>query len=506
MCGIAAVRVHQGSGAEWLSRVLSRIEHRGMPPTLYESCLKNAGGWCLGTNRLPIVARVGGRQPVLSPDGRFLIAFNGEVFNHPAIASELPETRLSRNHRNSDTHVLAAALEKWGLLSTLDRMVWEGAFLALECATGHIWAVRDHLGIKPLYRADFRDGIAFASEIKALVDLPGCMQIHPILPGAAELFDEEGAYVRRLVWWTLTGRSVRELSVRDAKHELLSLLRDAVHSRVPPEGPFAIALSGGLDSSAILRLAIETGRKPHAYVLYLPGSPDLEHARSICRSLEVPLTEVAGFDADRLRTELPTVISTVETWEWQVVNHAAPMLALTSAIHADNHRVVLSGEGADELFSGYSRMQSSASIKSEQIDRIGALHRTNCRRLDRMGMRDQLEFRVPFLDRSITELALSIPAELLVKDDVPKWILREALRDILPAEIVDRPKMAMARGAGYKYSADTTPTVFNRLPYLDGEGHPLVAQLARYPAERVFVDQFIQCGYTKAEYVLNRSL
>lgn len=506
MCGIAAVQVRRGEGAGWLSHILGRIEHRGVAPTLYESALDCPGGWCLGANRLPIVTHPNGRQPVLSADRRFLVVFNGEVFNYREIGSILSGIRLSPGDRDSDTHVLAGALAEWGLPQALNRIVWEGAFLALECMTGRVWAVRDHLGIKPLYRAHFRYGIAFASEIKALVDLPDCAQIYPIQPGGAELFDDEGVRLKRLVWWELAGRAVKPVSAEDAKRELLAALRDAVHLRVPRQGPYAIALSGGLDSSAVLRLAIETGRKPQAYVLHRPNSADLRFARSLCRKLRVPLTEVAGLDADRLRAELRTVVWTVETWEWQVVNHSAPMLALTAAIHADDHRVVLSGEGADELFLGYARSDQSAPPKSEQIERIAALHRTNCRRLDRMGMRDQLEFRVPFLDRSVTELALSMPSDLLVRNGVSKWILREAFRGILPTEIIDRPKMTMARGAGYEYSADTTPTVFGDLPDSEQDGHSLIGSLARYPAEKVFLEQFTRCGYRKAGYILSRSL
>jgi asparagine synthase (glutamine-hydrolysing) len=505
VCGIAAVHVGSGQGPRRLNQLLGRLEHRGLAPTLYESAVDCPGGWCLGTNRLPIVAPVYGRQPVRSPGGRFVVAFNGEVFNYGELASALRADQAHPPNRSCDTQVLAAALEEWAVLPALDRLVWEGAFLALDCDSGQMWAARDHLGIKPLYRAAFRDGVAFASEIKALVGLPGCGHVRPVRPGTAELFDAGGAHRQTSVWWDLDGRDTRQqLSVDEAKQELLDALRQAVHCRVPRCGQYAVALSGGLDSGAILRLAVETGRKPRAYVLHRPGSPDLRFARLLCRELDVPLTEVEGWDGERLRARMSEVVSTVETWEWQVVNHAAPMLALTAAIREDGHRVVLSGEGADELFLGYAR-STDISPRREQIRRVAALHRTNCRRLDRMGMRDQLEFRVPFLDRTVTELALGLPTEYLTRDGVPKWILRESLRELLPVEIIERPKLAMARGAGYEYSA-TTPTVFGELPSASSAEHPLMARLPRYPAERVFLELFIRCGYAKADYVLEHSL
>jgi len=176
-------------------------------------------------------------------------------------------------------------------------------------------------------------------------------------------------------------------------------------------------------------------------VLHRPGSSDLPYARRLCAELGARLTEVPGLDAGALRGQLPSVISMVETWEWQVVNHAAPMLPLTTKVHEHGYRVVLSGEGADEIFLGYNRDGTGDSLKHEQMHRVAALHKTNCRRLDRMGMRDQLEFRVPFLDRAVTEWALALPEEYLVRDGVAKWILREAVRDILPADttIPSRP-------------------------------------------------------------------
>ena len=129
---------------------------------------------------------------------------------------------------------LAAALATWGVPATLDQLVWEGALLALECATGRMWAARDHLGIKPLYRARFSAGVAFASEIKALIALPGCDQVQPISPGTAELCDAEGTQLETTCWWELEGRAGRQISIKDAKQEVLETLRHAVHCRYSP--------------------------------------------------------------------------------------------------------------------------------------------------------------------------------------------------------------------------------------------------------------------------------
>lgn len=506
MCGIAAVHAPPGEGPRWLGGILARIAHRGLASTSHEMVPEQPHGWALGTNRLPIVEPLTGRQPVLSPAGRFLVSMNGEVFNYRELAAELAGQGCPPCAADaSDTHVLAAALEHWGVERTLRRLVWEGAFLALERGTGTVWAVRDHLGIKPLYRAEFEAGLAFASEIKALLDLPGCGRVQPVYPGTVERFDRRGDLVGASTWWSPRGRVVRRHTPDHARRELLDLLRAAVHRRVPRDVPYAIALSGGLDSAAVLRLAVETGHVPHAYVLHRPNSQDLRYAQLLCQELDVPLTQVPGMSTDALREHLPEVVSAVETWEWQVVNHAAPMLPLTAAIHADGHRVVLSGEGADELFLGYARADTSLPAKEEQVERIAALHRTNCRRLDRMGMRDQLEFRVPFLDRAVTDWALTLPPDHLVRDGTTKWILREALRDLLPPEIVDRPKLSMARGAGYEYSA-AVPTVFG--PLSDSsrdDDHPLLGELPRYPAERVFLKHFIRIGYDRADYLLTQS-
>ena len=512
MCGIAAVRSATGTGAAWLHTVLAQIEHRGLAGTRYETAPQDASGWTLGTHRLPIVAPAVARQPAWSPARRYLVAFNGEVFNHPELAGVLGARGSTPNVPASDTSVLAAAIEHWGPVAAVGHLVWEGAFLCLDTTTGELWAGRDHLGIKPLYRAEFANGTAFASEVKALVGLPGCTRVAPVAPGTVQTNNATVGLVAEHTWWS-PGHSPGPADPGPtdpdaAATEVLDLLRRSVHLRVPREGRYAIALSGGLDSSLILRLAVETGRVPDAYVLHGPGSTDLPYARNLCERLGVPLVEVPADSAAGLRGALPNTIRSLETWEWHVVNHAAPMDRLAAAIHADGHRVALSGEGADELFLGYDRTSSADAPEVEQRRRTTGLHRTNCRRLDRMGMAHQVEFRVPFLDRALTDRALSLHSGLLVRDGVSKPILRRAAAEVLPADFVQRGKLSLARGVGYDYAPGDHPTVFGSLDQAAALATlpATFGTLARYPAERVFLRHFLDNSYDKADYLLERTV
>lgn len=499
MCGIAAVLVPRGE-EHWLDAVLRPIEHRGSAGTLYEKAACPQSPWSMGTHRLPIVAPSTNRQPARSPSGRYHLVLNGEVFNYRDLAHA---SRMGGADRG-DTHTLAACVEAWGVRETVTRLDWEGALLCFDARTRLLWAARDHLGIKPLYRARFARGHAYASEIKALVTLPGCGPVTPVAPGSVEASDSRGSVRDVVTWWSPDRRPPgnAQAHLRTPQH-LLALLRAAVHARVPPDGAYAITLSGGLDSSLVLRLALETGRMPTAYVLHRPGSDDLPAARRLCRELSVPLKCVLGDPPEQLLADLPDTIAAVESWEWQVVNHAAPMRALTRAIAADGHRVALSGEGADELFLGY-RRASDVPPEVEQRRRLAALHMTNCRRLDRVGMRSNVEFRVPFLDRAVTEWALGLPPAMLIHDGVEKRVLRKAAEPLLPGYIVRRPKQSMATGAGYRYSPAGVPTVFGKSLELCEAlpaDHPLSA-LARYPSERIFLKHFTELRYEKAHYLM----
>ncbi len=507
MCGITGVMgdsdVSHGSS---LLAMLHVLEHRGRPGTLYEIAGFGALACALGTNRLPIVSPSENRQPARSPSGRYAVVMNGEIFNYRSLASQLPIPSTA-----GDVAVLAAALEEWGVSRTLASLAWEGAFVAVDQSERRLLAARDHLGIKPLYFCRHGGKTWFASEIKALRGHGGDAIVSPIEPGCVAEFRLDSPTIRHERWWAAPMRGDGERPAVDVADRVHELLRAAVRDRVPEE-PYAVLLSGGVDSSLILRMAIEQNARATAYVLCTPESPDLPYARALCAELGTPLVEVPAASSEELACELPGVVERVESWEWQVVNHAAPMDKLFATVRADGHKVVLTGEGADELFFGYedpARASDNERHEAEQLVRVADLHRTNCRRLDRMGMSHSLECRVPFLERALTELALSLPSKASLSAGVNKRPLRDVAERILPPRFARRKKLSFARGAGYRYGgSDSAASVFG--PTSGGDDAVPLPQaweeLPRYPSERLFLGRFLQSGYGRADYLRRRSL
>lgn len=510
MCGISAiVGADVDERASAIQLALGRIEHRGQKEHRYEiadvpECMLTSGA-----HRLAITASQEGRQPMTGPAGRMQLVFNGEVYNHRALRAELGG--LPFRTESSDTEVLAAALECWGPAATLEKLDWEGTFVAIDRSTRSIVAARDPIGVKPLYRARFAGGVAFASEIKALVPLPQVRAISPLAGGKyiAGRVDAAESLPETIYWQASTVTAAREAQEEELlAEELYSLLRAAVHSRVP-DFHYAVALSGGIDSAAVLRLALDRNDDVTAYTLHRPGSEDLRYAQELCRELEVDLVTVAAAGEDELAEDLPLTIAAVETWEWHVLTHALPMRSLTKRIAADGHKVVLSGEGSDEIFGGYPTWDRDVNRRAERLRRLEDLSRTNCRRLDRIGMADTLEFRVPFLQRRLVEFALSLSTDRFDGRPIDKWLLRESLKEVLPQPVLERPKLSFARGAGYDYGAHSQGRALlaERVAPRNATGVPpqWKAQ-ARFPAEERFLELFCDNGYDRAPYLCSRTI
>ncbi|GIG20604.1 asparagine synthetase B [Cellulomonas chitinilytica] len=511
MCGIVAA-VGGGSDAVRAGLVgagLRRIEHRGSPGTRHEDAHAVTAAAHLGTNRLPIVGGPAGRQPVTSRSGATVVVHNGEVYNFRELAAELG---LPAAAATSDTAVLAELVEARGVRAALRAVHWEGVLVAADERTGTVVAARDHLGIKPLYLVRAGEVTVLASEIKALLDVPGAERITEVPPGALVTFAPSSAEPVADTWWDAADVvRARPSDVRPgaALDDVARTVRDAVHARVPDE-PYAVMLSGGLDSSLVLAHALERSRDVTAFVLYREGSPDVDVARRLCDDLDVELVEVVGHDPHELWEHAGQVVGIVESWEWHVVNHAAPMLRLVDAVAASGRRVVLTGEGADELFFGYTERGADGAVLTDpdalerrRVDRLRALHRTNCQRLDRMSMHRTLECRVPFLDVAVVEAALRHPAPAHLEGGRTKSLLRDAARRVLPAYVTDRDKLSLAKGAGYVYDAVRGGGVF----HVPDQGVRDAVDAAvetfpyRFPVERALVDHFVRHGYDRAAFM-----
>ncbi|WPD19600.1 asparagine synthase B [Thermaerobacter composti] len=438
MCGIAGATAPRG---EAVGRMLEAMAHRGPD---------DQGLWIgeritLGHRRLSIIDLAGGRQPLANEDGSIRVVFNGEIYNYRELRDEL----AARGHRlrtQTDTEVLVHLYEDEG--PALVRRLYGMFAFALATPDG-LFLARDPLGIKPLYVGRDRHGaLLFASEIGAL--LPHVETIEEFPPG--HYWTERDGFVR---YYELPPVRYDLPSPEAAVDELVARLRRAVRRRLVADVPVGVFLSGGLDSSLIAALVAEaraeTGEPVHSFAVGMEGSEDLERARLVAAHLGTVHHEYA-FTREELIGLLPEVIRRLESFDAALVRSAVPTY-LVSRLARRYVKVVLSGEGADELFGGYQylkRPEIRARLQDELREITLALHNTNLQRVDRMTMAHGLEGRVPFLSVTLVDLAWRIPPRWKIHDrtGTEKWILRQAARRFLPAAVVQREKAKFAMGTG----------------------------------------------------------
>lgn len=437
MCGIAGIIGEGWVDVEIMNQMLAAMGGRG--PDACGMTVTEEG--ILGHNRLAIVDLTSGRQPMLNEDRRLFLVANGEIYNHSHL-----RWRLRRGHAfttHSDSEAILHLYEEEGpdCVHSLD-----GMFAFAIKAPDHVFLARDPLGIKPLYYGfDQNSRLCFASEIKSLLqatedvrELPpgswyhsrlGLHRYYRLPEPEKELFDAEGA----------------ALMIRQT-------LERSVQKRLMADVPVGVFLSGGLDSSLISAIARRfTAGKLHSFAVGVEGSADLQAAGLMARHLGTEHHELAYRPEDVVDL-LPQVIYHLESFDPALVRSAVPTF-MVSRMAAQHVKVVLSGEGADELFAGYQYLRAIAvrgGLDEELRRIISSLHNTNLQRLDRMTMAHSLEGRVPFLDVEMVRLALGVSPDLKMSGDdlTEKWILRLVADHYLPAEIAWRKKEKFAVGTG----------------------------------------------------------
>src|SRR4051794_9744599 len=436
MCGIVAE--HGCSNPEPLERMLERLAHRGPDD---RGTVRVNGSW-LGHRRLSIVDVGGGQQPLCTPDESAYLVGNGEVYNHEEVRARLSGRELLTS---SDNEVALHLIDERGVggLAELSGMF---AFV-MACRDGRFVAARDPVGIKPLYWARRNGAVRFASEMHAF-DPEWQAFVEPFPPGCA---------------WTPHGGLVRFDSAVPAsvepvidREELLLGTREtlvrAVRQQMMGDVNVGVFLSGGLDSSLVAaiaaRIAAGRGRRLQTFAVGTEGSPDLAAARQVARHLDCEHVEVTYTAAEALES-LPNVVRAIESFDPGLVRSAVPnyMLARTTRQHV---KVVLTGEGADELFAGYEYMREFTdddALHAELERTVRSLHNLNLQRCDRVTMAHAVEARVPFLDRNVIAWALRIPPG--EKQGMPeKRLLREAFTGWLPDELLWRAKAEFGDGSG----------------------------------------------------------
>lgn len=449
MCGILAI-IGKGKDEALVRQLSKRMSHRGPDESDLQVTEK---GHILSHERLSIIDLTTGRQPIRGTDKAWMV-HNGEIYNH----HNLRDTVLSHHafRTTSDSEVIVHLYEEFGydFCNLLDGMF---AFVAVN--GDDFIAGRDPLGIKPLYYGlDERGRIYFASEMKSLSDQ--CQTFSTFPPG--HYYTPKTGFVKyyRPKWEDASKatEAVDYVALRET-------LTDAVKKRLMSDVPFGVLLSGGLDSSLIASIAARllegTGQPLKSFAIGLDSdAPDVVAARTVAEFLGTDHHEF-HFTIEQGIGILDKLIWHLETYDVTSVRASTPMYFLSKAIKDMGIKMVLSGEGADEIFGGYLYFRnapSSADFQKETIERVQKLFTADLLRADKSTMAHGLEARVPFLDKEFLELSVRIkPEEKQPKtyDNIEKYILRKAFdtpeRPYLPETVLWRQKEQFSDGVGYSW-------------------------------------------------------
>jgi asparagine synthase (glutamine-hydrolysing) len=441
MCGIAGIwgQVDQAR----VQRMLDTLSHRG--PDAQGLCVSSRQAGVVGHRRLSIMDPAGGDQPIYTADGTKAIVANGEIYNFPQLWPALSQQFPFRTA--SDTEAILHLYEAHDLdaVEHLDGMY---AFAVADGA--RLVVARDPIGIKPLYYGEQDGALFFASELKALAGQ--CQNVREFPPGTRFASDTGFS-----TFYTVPAAAPLEMQLADAICTLRATLEQAVGSHLMSDVPLGAFLSGGLDSSIIAALIRKHVDTLHTFSVGVEGSSDLLAARRVADYLGTIHHEYIITPAD-IQAHLATIIYYLESFDQDLVRSAIPCY-FTSRLAADYVKVILTGEGADELFAGYTyhkAIRDPNQLHGELRRSVTTLHNINLQRVDRMTMAHAIEGRVPFLDRQMIELGLRLPVALKLPGAgaSEKWILRKAFEDLLPPEIAWRAKEQFDEGSG---TADLLP-------------------------------------------------
>jgi asparagine synthase (glutamine-hydrolysing) len=410
--------------------------------------------------RLAIVDVLHGAQPLRSPDGALALVVNGEIYTHRALRGGLAEPYAFTT--GSDCEVILPLYREHGS-ALVHRLQGIFAFVLHDGDTGRYLIARDHMGIIPLYTGRDADGLLHvASEMKALV--PVCETVEEFPPGHvwdSAVGHPEPYYARP---WrdyaAVAGNPAEAATIRGA-------LEEAVHAQLMSDVPYGVLLSGGLDSAIIAACARRFAQRRvedddrtgawwprlHSFAIGLEGAPDLVAARAVAEALgtvhhEFLFTVQEGLDA------LRDVIHHIETYDVTTVRASTPMYLMARRIRATGIKMVLSGEGADEIFGGYlyfHRAPDARAFHEETVRKLDRLHSYDCLRANKSMAAWGIEARVPFLDQRFLDVAMSIDpaAKMAGPGRMEKQILRDAFADVLPELVVKRQKEQFSDGVGY---------------------------------------------------------
>jgi asparagine synthase (glutamine-hydrolysing) len=461
MCGIVGVfdlKVNHMDLRTSVLKMSKKLRHRGPDWSGIFYCEKAI----LAHERLSIVDPQSGKQPLYSKDGNLILAVNGEIYNHQEIRKRFEGKYEFLTH--SDCEVILPLYREKGP-AFLEEMNGIFAFALYDREKDCYLIARDHIGIIPLYIGwDQWGNFYVASELKALEGV--CNKIQEFLPGHY-LYSKDGVMTKwyQRDWMQFEAVENNTTSISD----LRAAMEASVHRQLMSDVPYGVLLSGGLDSSIVSAVAKKFAPKRietqdiseawwpqlHSFAVGLENSPDLASARKVAAHIgtihhEINFTVQEGLDAIR------DVIYHIETYDVTTIRASTPMYLLARVIKSMGVKMVLSGEGADEIFGGYlyfHKAPDPRAFHEETVRKLSKLHLYDCLRANKSLAAWGVEGRVPFLDKEFMDVAMRLnPKDKMIsKERMEKWVLRKAFEDYLPPSIAWRQKEQFSDGVGYNW-------------------------------------------------------
>ena len=461
MCGIVCAFDLKQNSDDLRPQILEmsrRIRHRGPD---WSGIFSNDKA-LMGHERLAIVDPTSGNQPLFSEDGRYVLAANGEIYNHKELRQQFEGEYTFKTA--SDCEVILALYQEKGP-AFIDEMNGIFGFAIYDTQEDTYFVARDHMGIIPLYMGWDRHGTFYvASELKALEGV--CTKIELFPPGHYLSSSDEAP----VQWYTRDWMEFDQVKDNSTSiDDIHDALAAAVRRQLMSDVPYGVLLSGGLDSSVTSALAklyaskrVESDDKQaawwpqlHSFSVGLEGSPDLAAAQKVADHIEtvhheIKFTIQEGLDAIR------DVVYNLETYDITTIRASTPMYLMARAIKSLGIKMVLSGEGADELFGGYLYFHKAPTAKDfheETVRKLDKLHQYDCLRANKSLAAWGIEGRVPFLDKEFMDVAMRInPKDKMINQErMEKWVVRKAFEKYLPESVAWRQKEQFSDGVGYNW-------------------------------------------------------
>lgn len=446
MCGIAGI-IGEAASAENLNLLLKKIIHRGEIKYGFETY--NKEGVSIGTNRLAIVDEFNGLQPFISKDGNVICISNVEIYNYCSLKEQLSEKVFFNS--SCDTEVILNSYLEWqeDFIYRLDGMF---SICIVDLKKNTLILARDHIGIKPLYYSFNNNSLYFSSEAKSFIPFSFLEEIKILSPGTMLINNELKTYFdmpsfeKKRIYYESNNKIL-------LKKKLDEKLRSAVKKQLPvTQEKVACLLSGGIDSSTILYLLNDMyhGNVEAFTFAVSSSSTDYMYANLLCKTYGIKLNIISPQKEELVNFYLNYGVFVTETYESALIRNAVSYYFLCKGVHEHGYKFCFSGEGADEIFGGYSYFKLINSDSRDEVIQksLSNINRTYLQMADRASMYTTVEVRVPYMDKDFIIHCSKLPSNMKINENQDKVILRELYQGKIPNVICNRQKEGMNQGAG----------------------------------------------------------